>query len=474
MNCRTLTLFLLLIAPVARGADPLADAAARASTEYAERLKTATAELAATRARIDAARAPLATAAQAAEARLVVLEGELLRLQMQQDTGAEQRHQLRRETDEAKRNLGYVLNQAQETLKALEESLLPGEQAVWQERVEPLQRQFANASAPASVPAALATAELAADRIARQLGGFTAPGQAVARGDNRIVPGTFLFLGPEAFFQGQQPDILGTVRLRPGGEWPMVEPIEGWNAAAADTVFKLGLGTVALDASGGKALALEESADGFLDEVRKGGVVGAVILAVGVLALVIAIQKVLDFRRLAVDEPPAVRRVLALLASGDQAGAERAVPALKATTRALFALALKHRYKPKAILEEHLESFVLEQRMLQERRLPLLAVVATAGPLLGLLGTVAGMIKTFTAISVFGAGSAGKLSVGISEALIATKFGLMVAIPALVVHGFLSQRIQKHLAMLDRYALEIVTACEESRRGKPAEEGVTV
>jgi biopolymer transport protein ExbB len=474
MNFRAFPLLLLLGAAVVQGADPLAEASARASTEYAERLKTATEELAATRARIDAARTPLVTSAHAAEARLVALEGEILGLQMQQDTGGEQRQQMRREADEAKRNLGYVLNQAQETLKALEDSLLPGEQAVWRERVEPLRREFESASAPASVPAALAAVELVAERVVRQLGGFTASGQAVVRGDNRIVPGTFLFLGPESFFQGDHSAIVGAVRLRPGGEWPMVEPIEGWSAETADTVFKLGHGGVALDASGGKALALQESADGILDEVRKGGVVGLVILAVGAFALVIAIQKLFDFRRLAVDEPPAVRRVLGLLASGDQAEAERAVHTLKATTRALFTLALQHRYKPKAILEEHLESFVLEQRMLQERRLPLLAVVATSGPLLGLLGTVAGMIKTFTAISVFGAGSAGKLSAGISEALIATKFGLMVAIPALVVHGFLSQRIQKHLAMLDRYALEIVTACEESRREKTAGEGVQV
>jgi len=97
-------------------------------------------------------------------------------------------------------------------------------------------------------------------------------------------------------------------------------------------------------------------------------------------------------------------------------------------------------------------------------------VIATAGPLLGLLGTVTGMIKTFTLITVLGAGSAGKLSAGISEALIATKFGLMVAIPALVVHGFLSQRIQKHLSMLERYALEIATACEESRHAACPEE----
>lgn len=470
MRFRTLVFLLLATAAAVRGADPLEQAAARASADYAERLKVATDELVKTRARIEAARAPLAESTRLAESRLAVLQGEIQQLETANADGAEMRQQLRRESDEAKRTLGYLLGQAQETFKALEESLLPGERPAWAQRADPLRRQLETATAPAGVPAALAVATLATDRVARQIGGYTTAGQAVVEGDNRIVPGTFLFLGPETFFQGQQPSILGTVTLRPGGEWPMVQPVAGWTNAEADNVFQFGRGVVAFDASGGKALALRQSAGSFLDQVRKGGVVGGVILAVGVLALIIAIQKLLDFRRLAVDEPPAVRRVLGLIASGAHDEAAAAAQSLKATTRELFILGLHHRLKPKAILEEHLESFVLQQRMLQERRLPMLAVIATSGPLLGLLGTVTGMIKTFTLIAAFGTGSAGKLSTGISEALIATKFGLMVAIPALVVHGFLAQRIQKHLAMLDRYALEIATAAEEARRTKqPAE-----
>ena len=62
-----------------------------------------------------------------------------------------------------------------------------------------------------------------------------------------------------------------------------------------------------------------------------------------------------------------------------------------------------------------------------------------------------------------GTGSAGKLSGGISEALVATGLGLAVAIPTLVVHGFLSHRIHKGLALLERYSLEFVTAVEEAQ-----------
>ncbi len=102
------------------------------------------------------------------------------------------------------------------------------------------------------------------------------------------------------------------------------------------------------------------------------------------------------------------------------------------------------------------------------RRLPLLAVIATAAPLMGLLGTVVGMVKTFTLITVFGTGNAAKLSTGISEVLVATELGLAVAIPSLVIHGFLAHRIHKNLTVLERHALEFLTAAEVAKLDRPA------
>jgi biopolymer transport protein ExbB len=453
-----------------RAADPIDAAASHAAADYTERLKTATNDLLAARARIAAARTPLAEATRSSETRIAGLEGELLQLETSQGKSAETREQLRRENEEGTRSLGYLLNQAQETMKLMEDSLQPGERPAWAGRMDLLRRDLDAAVPRTGVPVALAVADFAADRTAREIGGFTVAGSAVAAGDNRELAGTFLFLGPATYFQTEGDGPTGIVNFRSNSEWPVVYPVAKWTGASAGPLFHQGRGLVALDASGGKALALNKASISLLEQVRRGGAVTIAIVAVGVLALIIAIQKLFDFRRLAVDEPATVRPVLAHLARGAYGEAADAAQTLKATTRDLFALGIHHRLKSKALLEEYLESFVLEQRMLQERRLPLLAVIATSGPLLGLLGTVTGMIKTFTLITVLGTGSAGKLSTGISEALISTKFGLIVAIPALVVHGFLSHRIQKHLALLDRYALEIATACEESQGSVRAEE----
>ena len=453
-----------------RAADPVDAAAARAAADYTERLKTATNDLLAARERITAARTPLAEATRSAETRIAVLEGELLQLETAHGKSAETREQLRRENNEEARTLGYLLSQAQDTMKLIEDSMQPGERPAWADRIDMLRSDLDSAVAQTGVPAALAVADFAADRTAREIGGFTVAGRAVAEGDNRVLAGTFLFLGPATYFQADGAGPTGIVSLRPNSEWAVVQTVANWTPASAGPLFHQGRGLVALDPSGGKALALTRASVSLLEQMHRGGAVTVAIVAVGILALVIAIQKLFDFRRLAVDEPATVRPVLAHLARGEFGEAADTARTLKKTTRDLFVLGIQHRLKSKALLEEYLESFVLEQRMLQERRLPLLAVIATSGPLLGLLGTVAGMIKTFTLITVLGTGSAGKLSAGISEALISTKFGLIVAIPALVVHGFLAHRIQKHLALLDRYALEIATACEESQSSVRPEE----
>lgn len=80
-----------------------------------------------------------------------------------------------------------------------------------------------------------------------------------------------------------------------------------------------------------------------------------------------------------------------------------------------------------------------------ERGLVLLEIVAVISPLLGLLGTVIGMVQVFNVISQIGAGHAQALSAGISQALITTIAGLVVAIPALVAHGIYTRKIDKLL-----------------------------
>jgi biopolymer transport protein ExbB len=93
-----------------------------------------------------------------------------------------------------------------------------------------------------------------------------------------------------------------------------------------------------------------------------------------------------------------------------------------------------------------------------ERFITPLKVLAAVAPLLGLLGTVTGMIKTFQVITVFGTGDPRLMAGGISEALVTTQLGLMVAIPVLVAAGLLARRAQRIAGDMEEKAVALSAA----------------
>jgi hypothetical protein len=94
--------------------------------------------------------------------------------------------------------------------------------------------------------------------------------------------------------------------------------------------------------------------------------------------------------------------------------------------------------------------------------LPFIAICAASAPLLGLLGTVTGIISTFKLITVFGSGDVKTLSGGISEALITTEFGLIVAIPSLLLHAFLSRKARGVIGQMETAAVAFVNQVSKS------------
>ena len=99
-----------------------------------------------------------------------------------------------------------------------------------------------------------------------------------------------------------------------------------------------------------------------------------------------------------------------------------------------------------------------------ERYLGVLGTIAAIAPLMGLLGTVLGMIKVFTAIMLQGTGNAGVLAGGISEALITTAAGLCVAIPAMMAHRYFQRHVDGLVVVLEQEAVKLVDALHSDRR----------
>lgn len=99
-----------------------------------------------------------------------------------------------------------------------------------------------------------------------------------------------------------------------------------------------------------------------------------------------------------------------------------------------------------------------------EHYLGAMATIAAITPLLGLLGTVLGMIEVFTEIMLEGTGNAGILAGGISQALITTAAGLSVAIPAMVLHRFFQRRVDSLIVTMEQEAVKLVDALHSDRR----------
>lgn len=99
-----------------------------------------------------------------------------------------------------------------------------------------------------------------------------------------------------------------------------------------------------------------------------------------------------------------------------------------------------------------------------EKYISLLGTIANIAPLLGLLGTVFGMIQTFNAIMIQGSGNTGALAGGISVALITTAAGLIVAIPATISHRFFQRRIDSIVVVLEEESIKLVDALHSERR----------
>ncbi len=131
---------------------------------------------------------------------------------------------------------------------------------------------------------------------------------------------------------------------------------------------------------------------------------------------------------------------------------------------AILAAGLANRPQGRDVMRESIReaaSHVIHQL---ERYLNTLGTEAAVTPLMGLLGTVLGMISVFTEITTYGTGNAGALAGGISEALITTAAGLAVAIPSLVMHRHYTSRIESIVVDLEREAIKLVDAIHSNQK----------
>lgn len=163
------------------------------------------------------------------------------------------------------------------------------------------------------------------------------------------------------------------------------------------------------------------------------------------------------------------RRIWALVEAGQIN--DKVVAALETNSPLgkLLAAGLKSRHRPRAVMMERLEDEGRHVAQDLDRFLNTLGTIAGVAPLIGLLGTVTGIIKAFNAIQEGGMGDPRLLSGGISEALITTAAGLCVAIPSYIAYRHLRRRVDRIVAQMERDVVRFADALND--RGENAEQG---
>jgi biopolymer transport protein ExbB len=178
------------------------------------------------------------------------------------------------------------------------------------------------------------------------------------------------------------------------------------------------------------------------EPIVRGGIVMIPLFLCSIVALIVSIERWLYLRNAKVDTARLMGKIRAGLDRGSPGEARGVCEATPGPVARVLGATLAHFDMPKEDLREVAREVALAEQPVLDGHLPVLATMVTVAPLLGLLGTISGLIKVFHVIAGGQIGDPAALSGGIAEALITTFTGLCIAIPFLVVYNSLSTRVE--------------------------------
>ena len=214
---------------------------------------------------------------------------------------------------------------------------------------------------------------------------------------------------------------------------------------------------LALDPSRGALLNLTLDTPDWRERVQQGGTVGFIIIGLAVIGLLIAVW-----------------RLVVLLSIQKKVNRQQAQPEQPSADNPLGRVLLTYKALPEQVdsdvLEAKMDEAVLRELPGLERGQSIIKLFAGITPLLGLLGTVTGMIATFQAITNFGTGDPKLMAAGISQALITTVLGLVAAIPLLLAYTWVASHSKRLIQLLDEQSAGILaTSMERNAQVKSSE-----
>ncbi|MFO7596766.1 MAG: DUF3450 family protein [Desulfocurvibacter africanus] len=243
--------------------------------------------------------------------------------------------------------------------------------------------------------------------------------------------------------------------LRPGGDGQRLVAVQGdpgWRLSGlVDDYFDRKSTAFPVDISNGAALRrLAQEQRSTLEWLAAGGPLVWPIILVGAVALVLVVERFFSLGRIRANSDRDMASILEMVSrSAWKECRGFCEKRSRLPTCRIIRHTLEYVGSSREIIENAFQEALLKEAPALERFLPTLSVLAAVAPLLGLLGTVTGMINTFQVITLYGTGDPRMMSGGISEALITTQVGLAVAVPIIILHHVLDRRVDRILGDME-------------------------
>ncbi len=424
-------------------ASGLAQSNATADKLNAE-LKQSLTELAKTQEQIARERIALAKQLSESEQSVLAKKAALAQLRKSVADAASDNREIKTDIDKEKENRNYAESAlrifAQEMEKRLPLNLVNS----WEKAIQAAQMNLTDG---------LQFTDLVVKQIGQQVTDGTA---SDAKGN--LIPGHFVQIGPMHYFLSNDKSRAGIVHEEINAAYPIFAET-GDSARLSEQLARYIDGSASmlpLDPSGGKLTEESKHEQTLMEHIRKGGIIGYLILVLGLVTAACVIIKWIEISMQRIVSSRQIETALTLLKDKGTEAALAYTQTLPAFASEFIATGIKACNEPREILEEFVFAKILQVRPRLERFLAFISISAAASPLLGLLGTVSGIITTFGVLSVSGSSDPKSLSVGISEALVTTEFGLMVAIPALIFHAILYRMMRRKLGQLEQGMLTLL------------------
>mgnify|MGYP006152956253 CR=1 FL=1 len=274
--------------------------------------------------------------------------------------------------------------------------------------------------------------------------------QAVVLNNGELTQANTLQVGPVAWFSTQTPKLMGLLNLDDESNALKVALVQSSSDdnPLDNTLKQNGVGETLLsfDPSLTHLVTSQAQQESPLEHLEKGGLWAIPIILFACFALTIALIKAAQLLRLSKIKMHSQMQLQTLFKSKNSSE-------FAGMQQQLFNLTLQS--EKGQVRDDQLFNQLIHDKHKLDNFIGAIAVTAAVAPLLGLLGTVSGMIETFKMMTLFGSGDPEVVSGGIAQALITTELGLVVAIPALVLNALLSRKAKAYYSQLESFALQL-------------------